>query len=114
MIEIEEGSTNVYADLGRADANEMLVKARLVARISESVKRRRLTVAKVAEILGLPQPKISAMLRGRFREISEDRLMCYLAALQQEQDNGPLTDKQFARLREMVPQGKMKVTKSLL
>ena len=81
MIEIEEGSANVYADLGRVDANEMLVKARLVAKISQIIKGRRLTVAAVAEILGLPESKVSVMLRGQFREISEDRLMRYLAAL---------------------------------
>lgn len=84
MIHIEEGSTNVYADLGRADANEMLVKARLAAKISRIVKRRRLTQAAVAEILGLPQPKVSVMLRGQFRGISEDRMMRCLAALGQD------------------------------
>lgn len=81
MIDFEEGSTNVYADLGRADADEMLVKAQLAVKISEVVKLRHLTQAAVAEILGMPQPKVSGMLRGQFRGISEDRMMRCLAAL---------------------------------
>jgi predicted XRE-type DNA-binding protein len=81
MIDFEEGSTNVYADLGRADADEMLVKAQLATKISDVIKHRRLTQAAAAEILGIPQPKLSKMLRGEFRGISEDRMMRCLVAL---------------------------------
>lgn len=81
MTTIEKGSTNVYADLGRADADEMLVKAQLAVKIAETIKRRHLTQADAAKILGMPQPKVSEMLRGRFRGISEDRMMRCLAAL---------------------------------
>ncbi|MGQ0587650.1 MAG: helix-turn-helix domain-containing protein [Gammaproteobacteria bacterium] len=81
MIDFEEGSTNVYADLGRADAEEMLVKAQLAAKISDIIARRRLTQAAAAQLLGMPQPKVSKMLRGQFRGISEDRMMRCLAAL---------------------------------
>ena len=81
MIEIEKGSTNVYADMGRADAAEMLVKAQLAVKIADVIKRRHLTQAGAAKILGMPQPKVSGMLRGHFRGISEDRMMRCLAAL---------------------------------
>jgi predicted XRE-type DNA-binding protein len=84
MTKIQEGSTNVYADLGRADADEMLVKAQLATKISELIRRRRLTQAKAAVILGMPQPKVSAMLRGHFRGISEDRMLRCLVALDQQ------------------------------
>lgn len=84
MIKIEEGSTNVYADLGYDDAEGMLVKAGLTMKISNIIKRRKLTQAAVAEILGIPQPKVSLMLRGQFRGISEDRMMRCLAALGQD------------------------------
>lgn len=78
---IEEGSTNVYADLERPDAEEILVKAQLASRIGEIIKRRRLTQAAAAEIIGLPQPKLSGMLRGQFRGISEAKMLACLTRL---------------------------------
>jgi len=83
MIEIENGSTNVYADLGRADADAMLVKAQLASKIADLITRRRLTQMEAAGLFGMPQPKVSAMLNGRFRGISEERLMRCLLALGQ-------------------------------
>jgi predicted XRE-type DNA-binding protein len=74
-IPVEEGSGNVYADLGYPDSDTILVKARLAAKIAEIVQRRALTQAQTAEILGLTQPKVSALLKGRFRGISEHRLL---------------------------------------
>jgi predicted XRE-type DNA-binding protein len=83
MTDIEKGSTNVYADLGRADADAMLVKAQLASKIADLVKRRRLTQMEAAELFGMPQPKVSAMLNGRFRGISEEKMMRCLLALGQ-------------------------------
>ena len=74
-IPVEEGSGNVYADLGYADSASMLVKAELVAKIGEIIARRTLTQAEAAKILGLTQPKVSALLKGRCRGISEHRLL---------------------------------------
>ena len=75
MIDIEEGSANVYDDLRRPDAAEMQVKALLAAKIGEIIKHRHLTQAQASEILGIPQPKVSAMLRGQFRGISEAKML---------------------------------------
>jgi predicted XRE-type DNA-binding protein len=80
-IPVEEGSGNVYADLGYPDSDTMLVKARLAAKIAEIVQRRALTQAQTADILGLTQPKVSALLKGRFRGISEHRLLECLTRL---------------------------------
>jgi predicted XRE-type DNA-binding protein len=74
-MKIEKGSNNVYADIGMPDAGEMLVKAHLAAKIGEIVKQRHLTQQQAAEILGMTQPKLSNMLRGQFRGISEDRML---------------------------------------
>lgn len=74
-MKIEKGSNNVYADIGLPDAGEMLVKAHLAAKIGEIVKQRRLTQQQAAEILGMTQPKLSNMLRGQFRGISEARML---------------------------------------
>ena len=80
-IAVEQGSGNVYADLGYPDSDSMLVKAQLVAKIAEIVQRRALTQARTAEILGLTQPKVSALLKGRFRGVSEHRLFECLTRL---------------------------------
>lgn len=84
MIKIHQGSTNVYADLGRTDADEMLVKAQLAGKIAALIKRHRLTQVQAAKLFGMPQPKVSAMVRGQFRGISEDRMMRCLIALGQD------------------------------
>ena len=80
-VPVEEGSGNVYADLGYADSAGMLVKAELAAKIGEIIERRALTQADAAKILGLTQPKVSALLKGRFRGISEHRLLECLTRL---------------------------------
>ena len=53
----------------------MLVKAQLADKIADIIKRRRLTQAEAAEIIGLPQPKLSGLLRGQFRGVSEPRCL---------------------------------------
>jgi predicted XRE-type DNA-binding protein len=80
-IPVEVGSGNVYADLGYPDSESMLIKSQLAAKIAEIIQRRALTQTRTAEILGLTQPKVSAMLKGRFRGISEHRLMECLTRL---------------------------------
>ncbi len=74
-------SDNVYADLGYSAAAEMLVKAQLVSKIAELIKHRGLTQVEAAKLLGLTQPKLSAMLRGRFRGFSERKLIDCLTSL---------------------------------
>ncbi len=81
MSRITKGSGNVYADLGLADADEMLVKAQLAAKISEIIKLRKLTQTQASTLLGMTQPKLSNMLRGRFRGISETKMLECLTLL---------------------------------
>ena len=63
------------ADLGYADSDSMRVKAQLVADISDLIRKRALTQTRAAKTLGLTQPKVSALLKGQFRGISEHRLL---------------------------------------
>jgi len=72
---------NVYRDLGYPDAEEMLVKAQLVSKIREIILGRELTQMAAARILGLTQPKLSGILRGQFRGVSERKLIDCLNAL---------------------------------
>lgn len=77
----QQGSVNVYADLGLPDPAGMLVKARLVAKIAEILAERGYTQSQAAGLLGIPQPRLSKILRGQFRGISERRLMDCLTVL---------------------------------
>ena len=81
MSKIESGSTNVYADLGMADAEEMLVKAQLATKIGDIIKRRKLTQVQAALLLGITQPKLSGLLRGQFRGVSETKMLECLTRL---------------------------------
>ena len=83
MVEIEKGGGNVYEDIGAADAGEMLVKAQLVAKVGEIIKNRGWTQQEAAGVLGMTQPKLSKMLRGQFRGVSEAKMLECLARLGQ-------------------------------
>ena len=81
MIEIEGSTGNVYADLGMADADEMIVKAQLATKIGEIIRHRKWSQQQAADVLGLTQPKLSKMLRGQFRGISEAKMLDCLIRL---------------------------------
>ena len=80
-LEMEPSSGNVFADLGLADAEQHLIKAGLVVKIGRIVRQRKLTQAVAARLMGIDQPKVSAMLAGQFRGYSVERLMRFLVAL---------------------------------
>ena len=80
-IAVERGSDNVFADLGRPDAEIQLVKAALVSRIDDIVRRRGLKQVEAARLPGLSRPDVSRLLRGDFREYPVDRLLRLLTAL---------------------------------
>ena len=81
MGEIERGSGNVYADLGFPDADKMLVKAHLVTAIRKTITARKMTQLQTSKIVGMPQPRLSNMLNGHFRGISETKMIDCLARL---------------------------------
>jgi predicted XRE-type DNA-binding protein len=68
-------SGNVFADLGFANPEEELLKAKLVREIRSIIKRRKLTQTKAADVLGLKQPDVSALVTGRVGKFSIDRLV---------------------------------------
>ncbi len=80
-IEVEEGSGNVFADLGLPNPEERLAKAGLATRIAGVIRARRLTQASAARILKIDQPKISRLLRGQLSGFSTERLMQFLTLL---------------------------------
>ena len=80
----EVGSDNVFADVGLPDAGLHLLKAEIVGRIDDILRKRRLTQAMAARLMGISQPDVSKMLRGLFRGFSLERLLIFLAALGQD------------------------------
>ncbi len=81
LVSIEESSGNVFADLGLKNPEELLAKAQLVQRIADIIAERKLTQARAAKLLGIDQPKVSALLRGKLEGFSTDRLFRFLNAL---------------------------------
>jgi predicted XRE-type DNA-binding protein len=75
---------NVYADLGFENPEDMLIKAELVSRLGRIIEERGLTQEQAAALMGLDQPKVSALLRGRFQGYSLDRIFRLLVALDED------------------------------
>ena len=75
MIEIEGSSGNIYEDLQVADADAMHLKAHLATKIADIIRHRHLTQQQAADILDISQSKLSGLLRGQFRGISEAKMI---------------------------------------
>jgi predicted XRE-type DNA-binding protein len=80
----EEGSTNVFADLGMIDAEEKLAKVELALNINQILKTKNLTQTKAATLLGIDQSKISLLKKGRLSGFSIERLVKFLNLLNQD------------------------------
>jgi predicted XRE-type DNA-binding protein len=80
-IEVKSSSGNVFADLGLANADELLIKAELVRQISSLIDVKNLTQTEAAKLLGIDQPKVSALLNGKLSGFSTERLFRFLNAL---------------------------------
>jgi predicted XRE-type DNA-binding protein len=74
-IEVEMGSGNVFADLGLPDADKLKIESGLVIEITKAMRTMGITQKAAAERMGISQPKVSAMLRGDFTNLSERKLM---------------------------------------
>lgn len=81
-IKVRVGSSsNVFADLGLSNPEERLLKAELASLISSLIEQKNLTQMEAAELLGIDQPKVSALTRGRLSGFSTARLLRFLNAL---------------------------------
>ena len=76
-----EGSGNVYADLNVHDPQEARAKADLAHRIVDVIEARKLTQVEAGRVLGVDQPKVSALKRGRLTDFSLERLLGFLLRL---------------------------------
>jgi len=80
-IGVQTGSGNIFADLGLENPDELLVKAELVRKIGGIVASQKMTQAEAAELLGIDQPKVSALINGKLSGFSTARLFRFLNAL---------------------------------
>lgn len=78
---VTASSGNVFADLGFASAELELAKARMVQTIADEIERRGLSQRDAGAIIGLPQPKLSTLLRGQWSSYSLDRLVRFTTLL---------------------------------
>jgi predicted XRE-type DNA-binding protein len=78
---ITSSSGNVFADLGLADPDILLAKAELARQIVALIRAKKLTQTRAAEILGIDQPKVSHLMRGRLDLFSSERLIQFLTCL---------------------------------
>jgi len=76
-----EGSGNIYADLGVGNPQEARAKADLAHRIVDIIEGRNLKQVQAAKLLGVDQPKVSALMRGRLTDFSIERFLRFLLLL---------------------------------
>ena len=74
-VEVQRSSGNVFADLGLPDAEKLKIKTGLVVEIRRAMRALGLTQLAAAKRMGIPQPKVSGMMRGDFTNLSERKLM---------------------------------------
>ncbi len=81
---IVRADANIFADLGRPDAQAHFLKAQIVAEIYRLANERGLTQSRAGVLMGISQPEVSRMFKGNFREYSIDRLMSFLTAFDRD------------------------------
>lgn len=84
MTTIARGTTNVFDGLDYVDAAERQTKSRLAIAVNDLLKRRKLKQREIAALLGVPQPKVSALKNYRLDQFSVEKLMEFLTSLNQD------------------------------
>ena len=84
QLDYEIGSGNVFADLGMENAEEELFKSDMIAEVADVLRKKCLTQAQAAKILGVDQPRISSLLRGKLDLFSVEMLIHFLTLLGQD------------------------------
>lgn len=81
---VYRSSGNIFRDLGLKNPEEFLAKTKLAARIVQILEEQKLSQTRAAKLLGIDQPKVSQIYRGRLDDFSLERLMRFLTALHQD------------------------------
>jgi predicted XRE-type DNA-binding protein len=83
-IKFEEGSGNVFADLGLKDADQLLVRAQIGYHMFKILEGRKLKQREIADVLGIAQPDVSHLMNGHFSRFTTDKLLDFLKRLDQK------------------------------
>jgi len=78
---VGRSSGNVFADLQVTEPAEALAKSELAALIARALRARRLTQTAAGRVLGIDQPKVSELMRGRLTRFSTEKLISFLTRL---------------------------------
>lgn len=81
QIEVEKGSGNVFKDLGLPEADQLLMRSRMISQINDIVAERGLKQVEVAALVDMSQSDVSLLLRGAVGRFSTDRIMMVLNRL---------------------------------
>jgi len=80
-IEYEEGSGNVFADLGLAEADELFTRAQMGFHVYTILKDKKLKQREISSLLGIAQPDVSHLMNGHFSRFTTDKLLDFLKRL---------------------------------
>jgi predicted XRE-type DNA-binding protein len=80
-IEFEEGSGNVFADLGLKEADQLLARAQIGYHVFKILKDGKLKRREIADVLGIAQPDVSHLMNGHFSRFTTDKLLNFLRRL---------------------------------
>jgi predicted XRE-type DNA-binding protein len=83
-VDFEVSSGNVFADLGLPNAEELGTKLRLCVALNRILERGKMTQAEAARVLGVNQPKVSALKGYKLGGFSVERLMHFVTALEHD------------------------------
>jgi len=83
-IKFEEGSGNVFADLGLKDADQLLVRSQIGYHVFKILENRKLKQREIASVLGIAQPDVSHLMNGHFSRFTTDKLLDFLKRLDQK------------------------------
>ena len=81
---VHRGSDNVFVDIGVAHPERVMARAQIMSRIAEIIKKRGLTQKAAAELLDIPQSKVSCLINGKLSMFSMDHLFELLNALDRD------------------------------
>lgn len=80
-IEHEEGSGNIFADLGLEDADELFARAQIGICVFRILKNKNLKQKEIGALLGIAQSDVSHLMNGHFSRFTTDKLLHFLKRL---------------------------------
>jgi predicted XRE-type DNA-binding protein len=83
-IEFEEGSGNIFADLGLEDASELYTRAQIGVHVFKILKDKKLKQREISGVLGIAQPDVSHLMNGHFSRFTTEKLLDFLKRLDQK------------------------------